>query len=112
MESTTTHIVAFVTTSSKREAEMIAGALVESRLAACVNIISAEVHSLFWWQGAIERQDEVLLMVKSRSDLLESLIETVKRLHSYAVPEVIALAVLGGSADYLSWMDQSLRQTP
>lgn len=111
MESTTTHIVVVITTSSKQEAETIAGALVESRLAACVNIISAGVCSLFWWQGAIERQDEVLMVVKSRSDLLPSVIEVVKGLHSYTVPEVIALPILGGSPDYLMWMDRSLQQS-
>ena len=111
MESTTTHIVVVITTSSKQEAETIAGALVESRLAACVNIISSGVCSLFWWQGAIERQDEVLMVVKSRSDLLPSVIEVVKGLHSYTVPEVIALPILGGSPDYLMWMDRSLQQS-
>jgi periplasmic divalent cation tolerance protein len=111
MESTTTHIVVVITTSSKQEAETIANALVESRLAACVNIIPAGVSSLFWWQGAIERQDEVLMLVKSRSDLLPSVVEVVKGLHSYTVPEVIALPILAGSSDYLLWVDSSLRQT-
>jgi len=111
MEPTTTHIVVVITASSNREAETIANALVESRLAACVNIISAGVCSLFWWQGAIERQDEVLMLVKSRSDLLPSVVEVVKGLHSYTVPEVIALPILAGSSDYLLWVDSSLRQT-
>ena len=111
MESTTTYIVVIVTASSKQEAETIASALVESRLAACVNIISAGVCSLFWWQGAIERQDDVLMVVKSRSDLLPSVIEVVRGLHSYTVPEVIALPILAGSSDYLMWLDRSLQQT-
>jgi periplasmic divalent cation tolerance protein len=111
MESTITHIVVLITTSSKQEAEVIGKALVESRLAACVNI-SVDVCSLFRWQGAIERQEEALMMVKSRSDLLPSIIEAVKGLHSYTVPEVVALPILAGSSDYLTWVDESLRQTP
>ncbi|MDE2059023.1 MAG: divalent-cation tolerance protein CutA [candidate division NC10 bacterium] len=111
MESTPTHIVVLITASSRQEAEVIGKALVESRLAACVNI-SAGVYSLFWWQGAVERQEEVLMLVKSRRDLLSSIIEIVKGLHSYSVPEVVALPILAGSADYLAWVDESLQQTP
>lgn len=108
MEPTTTHIVVLITTSSGQEAEVIGKALVESRLAACVNI-STGVRSLFWWQGAIEHQEEVLMLVKSRSDLLPSIIEIVRGLHSYTVPEVVALPILAGSPDYLAWVDESLR---
>lgn len=111
MEPTMTYIVVLITTSSEQEAEAIGKALVESRLAACVNI-STGVRSLFWWQGAIEHQEEVLMVVKSRSDLLPSVIEVVKRLHSYTVPEVVALPILAGSPDYLAWVDESLRSTP
>ena len=111
MEPTPTHIVVLVTARSEQEAEVIGKALVESRLAACVNIL-AGVSSLFRWQGAIERQEEALLLVKSRSDLFLSITETVKRLHSYTVPEVVALPILAGSSDYLSWVDESLRQAP
>lgn len=111
MEPKSTHIVVFITTGSRQEAETIGKALIELRLAACVNIISAGVCSLFWWQGAIERQEEMLMLVKSRSDLLPSIIELVKGLHSYTVPEVIALPIVAGSSDYLTWVDESLRQT-
>ncbi len=111
MEPTTTHIVVLITTSSRQEAEAIGKVLVESKLAACVNI-SVGVTSLFRWQGAIEHQEEVLMLVKSRSDLLPSIIEVVKRLHSYAVPEVVALPIFAGSPDYLAWVNESLRRTP
>ncbi|MBZ0169843.1 dihydroorotate dehydrogenase [Candidatus Methylomirabilis lanthanidiphila] len=110
MESTTTHIVVLITAGSKHEAEAIGKALVESRLAACVNILE-HVWSLFRWQGVIERQEEVLMLVKSRSDLLPSIIQVVKEMHSYTVPEVIALPILAGSPDYLAWADESIRQT-
>ncbi len=112
MEPKSRHIVVLITVSSRQEAETIGKALIESRLAACVNIISAGVHSLFWWQGVIERQDEMLMLVKSRSDLLPSIIELVKELHSYTVPEVIALPIVAGSPDYLTWVDESLQQLP
>lgn len=105
----TRHIIVLVTTSSQQEAATIGKALVESRLAACVNVLTG-VDSLFRWQGLIEHQDEVLMLVKSRSDLLPSLIESIKRLHSYTVPEVVALPILAGSPDYLAWMDESLGQ--
>ena len=103
------HIVVLITTTSTEEAETIGRALVEGRMAACVNISSAGVRSLFRWQGKIEEQEEVLLLVKSRSDLLPSIIEAVKRLHSYTVPEVIALPILDGSPDYLAWIDETVR---
>lgn len=112
MEPKSTHIVVLITASSRQEAETIGKVLVESRLAACVNISSVGVCSFFWWQGVIERQEEVLLLVKSRRDLLSSIIERVKGLHSYTVPEVIALPIVAGSSDYLTWVDESLRQTP
>ena len=107
MDQETTYILVLVTTSSTKEAEAIGRPLIEARLAACVNIFSG-VRSLFRWQGAIEDQEEALLLVKSRSDLLPSIIETVKRLHSYTVPEVIALPILAGSPDYLAWIDESV----
>ena len=105
---TMSHIVVLVTATSMGEAEAIGRALVEGRMAACVNI-SAAVRSLFRWQEKIEEQEEVLLIVKSRRDLLPSIIEAVKRLHSYTVPEVIALPILDGSPDYLAWIDESVR---
>ncbi len=107
MDQQTTFVVVLVTTSSKKEAETIGRALVEARLAACVNIFPG-VRSLFRWQGAIEDQEEALLLVKSRGELVPSIVETVKRLHSYTVPEVIALPILAGSPDYLAWIDESV----
>jgi periplasmic divalent cation tolerance protein len=89
------------------EAQAIGRALVEERIAACVNIVPG-LRSLFRWQGTIEEQEETLMLVKSRSDYLPSILDTVKRLHSYTVPEVIALPILAGSSDYLAWIDESI----
>ncbi|MBI2903473.1 MAG: divalent-cation tolerance protein CutA [Candidatus Methylomirabilis oxyfera] len=107
MDQKATHIVVLITTSSMIEAEAIGRALVEERVAACVNIIPG-LRSLFRWEGKIEQQEETLMLVKSRSERLPSILEAVKRLHSYAVPEVIALPVLAGSPDYLAWIDESV----
>jgi len=107
MDTRSSHIVVLITTSSTDEAQVIGRALVEGRLAACVNIAPG-VRSLFRWQGKVEEQEEALMVVKSRSELLPSIIEAVKRLHSYTVPEVIALPILAGSQDYLAWIDESV----
>ncbi len=107
MEEASSHVLVLVTASSADEAQTIARALVEERLAACVNIMPG-LRSLFRWQGKIEDAGEALLLVKSRGELLPSIIERVKRLHSYTVPEVIALPILAGSPDYLTWIDESV----
>lgn len=107
MEEAPSHVLVLVTASSADEAQAIARMLVEERLAACVNIIPG-LRSLFRWQRKIEAAGEVLLLVKSRGELLPSITERVKRLHSYTVPEVIALPILAGSPDYLAWIDESV----
>lgn len=96
-------VVVFVTASSKDEAERISRALLDARLAACCNIVNA-VTSLFWWEGKIDRAGEVLMMVKTRNGLLSDVITVVKANHSYSVPEVIALPIVGGNPDYLQWI--------
>ena len=101
------YAVALITCSSKEEAERIAKSLVEAKLAACVNIVTG-VRSLFWWEGRVDETDEALMIVKTRLDKLERLVEEVKKLHSYAVPEVVALPIVEGLSDYLKWLDESL----
>ena len=99
-------IVVLITVSSREEADRIARRLVEDRLAACVNIVP-QVRSLFVWEGKLSQEDEVLLVVKSRRARCEQLAAVVKQLHSYSVPEIIALPVVMGSADYLRWVSES-----
>lgn len=101
----TEFIVVLITAPDGEEAVKIAKAVVESRLAACVNILN-NVRSVYRWQGKIEDDNEVLLIVKTRRDLFESLVENVKRLHSYDVPEIIALPLMEGSGDYLKWLKE------
>lgn len=100
-------IVVYVTAGSADEAERIAGALVEERLAACVNRVSG-VHSTYRWEGKIERADEELLIIKSRRGLFDRLKKRVAELHSYSVPEIVALPLVEGSESYLRWLDEEL----
>ena len=102
-----TPIIVLVTASSREEAEKIVQRLLEEKLIACANIISP-LHSLFWWQGKIDQAQEHLILMKTRRDLFEKLTEIVKSLHSYTVPEIIAIPIIEGSADYLAWLNESL----
>ncbi len=102
------NLVIFVTAANKKEAKMIACALIKEKLAACVNIIE-NVHSLFWWQGKVDRAQEALLIVKSRKALMNKLIKKIKSLHSYEVPEIIALPIVCGDKKYLKWINESTR---
>ena len=101
-------IVVLVTTSSKQEAETIAQSLLESKLIACANVVGP-VESHFHWKGKIEHTEEFLLLMKSRSDLFDELVENVKRMHSYEVPEVVALPIVEGLKSYLGWLGSSLK---
>lgn len=96
-------IVVLVTVASCEEGEKIARRLVEDRLGACVNIVP-QVRSLFTWKGKLTQEDEVLLVIKSRRSRFQELAATVKALHSYSVPEIIAIPISEGSADYLQWI--------
>jgi periplasmic divalent cation tolerance protein len=99
-------IVVLITASTRDEAGKIGKALVDEHLAACVNIVP-EVRSLFFWEGRTQDETETLLIVKSRLVLMDRLLERVKLLHSYTVPEVIALPIVAGSRDYLDWLKAS-----
>ncbi len=100
------HVVIFITAANKKEAQMIAFALIKEKLAACVNIIE-NLHSIFWWQGKVDSAKEALLIVKSRKALMNKLIKKVKSLHSYEVPEIIALPIISGDKKYLKWINES-----
>jgi len=102
------YVVIFITAANKKEAKLIARQLIKDKLAACVNVLD-KVESLFWWQGKVDSAKEVLLIVKSKKEKLKKIITTVKSLHSYQVPEVIALPILGGFGPYLRWIDESVR---
>ena len=99
----TDFVVVLVTTARAEEARRIGRTLVEEGLAGCVNVVGA-IRSIYRWQGAVEEADEHLLIVKARAADLPALGERVRALHSYDVPEVLALPVAGGSQDYLEWL--------
>ena len=92
-----------------KETDKIAELLVNRRKAACVNIVP-RVHSLFWWEGNLDSAQESLLVVRSKASLFPEIVELVKRVHSYGVPEIIALPIVGGSEDYLEWLNTSVEQ--
>jgi periplasmic divalent cation tolerance protein len=96
-----------VTTGSKEEAETIVQRLLEARLIACANIVGP-VSSHFHWSGKIEKAEEYLILMKSRGDLFEKLSETTKALHSYEVPEILALPIVEGLEAYMDWLGSCL----
>jgi periplasmic divalent cation tolerance protein len=96
-----------VTTASKSEAENIAKNLLEKKLIACANVIGP-VCSFFNWENKREHAEEFLLLLKSRRSLFDKLVQEVKLIHSYDIPEILALPVVAGSSDYLNWFTDSL----
>lgn len=100
-------LIVLITAGSHDEAGRIARILVTKMLAACVNVIPS-VTSVYRWEGEIRSDQECLLVVKSQRDVLAELVECVQGLHSYDVPEIIALPLVGGSDAYLRWLDQEV----
>lgn len=103
------YIVILVTAKDKKEGQIIAASLIKHKLTACVNIID-KVDSIFFWAGKVDQAKESLLVIKSKKEKLPRIIKLVKSLHSYKVPEIIALPVISGDKPYLRWIDASLRQ--
>jgi periplasmic divalent cation tolerance protein len=103
----TDKIVVLVTCGSKKEARHIAKALVERRLAACVQETGASVRSTYRWKGEIESAKEFLLLIKTTRGRFSAVGKLVRELHSYEVPEIIALPIERGSRDYLDWITSS-----
>lgn len=101
----TEYIFVFITAPNEEEAAKISRTIVGERLAACVNIIRS-VRSIYRWQGRVEDESEVLMIVKTKRTLFERLQGRVKELHSYEVPEIIGLPVIEGSKAYLDWLTQ------
>ena len=100
-------VIALSTVGSGEDAERIARALVERRLAACVNVIPG-VASFYRWQGEVCRDEERLLVIKTRVERLEALREALVALHPYELPELVALPIEAGHATYLAWLDDSV----
>jgi periplasmic divalent cation tolerance protein len=104
----TDYIVVYVT-APEGEAVNLAKILVDERLVACVNLVPG-LRSIYWWQGKVEDEPEVLCIMKTRSNLFESLRDRVRELHSYEVEEIIALPILAGNLPYLDWIKENTKK--
>jgi periplasmic divalent cation tolerance protein len=102
-------VFVYTTYPSLVEAERIGKAILEKRLAACVNILPGMI-SHYWWQGAIERGEEVVMIIKTRASLAQDVRATVKALHSYTVPAILVLPIEGGEPGYLDWLMRETEQ--
>ena len=98
------HVIVYITASNAKEAGDIAEALLKERLAACANVVES-IKSIYWWKGALERDNESLIILKTTESKFDALAERVKELHSYENPEIVAVPILKGSSDYLDWVE-------
>jgi periplasmic divalent cation tolerance protein len=103
----TNKLLVLSTAGSETEARKIAEALVERRLAACVNIVS-RVQSVYRWESKVEHADEYLLLIKTVKEREEQVCAAIRELHSYEVPECIAIQIESGSVEYLKWIEDSI----
>ncbi len=103
----TEKIVVLSNCGSEEEARRVARALVEARVAACVNIVPG-IQSVYHWQGAIQEDSEWMLVIKSTRPMFDSLAAELRKIHSYQVPEVLAIPVIAGDQNYLDWMDREI----
>jgi len=101
--------IILVTAKDKAEAHGLSTALLESKLIACANIISA-VESFYWWEGKIERSAEALLVLKAKAEDFEAIRQLIKEKHSYETPEIIAVPIKQGDQDYLQWLSRSVER--
>lgn len=99
----------YITAGSTEEARTIGGEIVKEKLAACANIIPS-MNSIYMWKDNLENDTETVLILKTRSELLEELTEKVKQLHSYELPCVIAFPIVGGNPDYIKWIHDETRE--
>ena len=102
-------IQVFTTTETREEAQAIGRALVEKRLAGCVQVIGP-ISSIYWWEGEVETAQEYLCLVKASSGLYDELEAAIKDAHPYDTPEILAMPVTAGNADYLQWLREELKQ--
>lgn len=108
----TDKVVVLVTCGTAKEAHRIARRLVVARLAACVNVLDAPVRSIYRWKENVETARERLLLIKTSRKLLPKVEAEVRKLHSYEVPEFLALRITGGSRGCLAWIETCLRSRP
>ena len=109
MSSTAEFTACYVTVPDHATATKLANLLLESKSAACVNIIP-HVESMYWWDGKVQTDKELLMMIKTRSNLVEAVTKTVKNSHPYDVCEVIAVPITAGNEPYLNWVRESTKE--
>jgi len=102
------YVVVIVTVANREEAVKIVRSLLEERLIACANIVGP-ISSIFWWEGKIDKASEFLVFMKSHENHFDRLSEKVAEIHSYEVPEILALPIIKGSPSYLKWLGDSLQ---
>ena len=100
-------VVIYITTGTDEEAQKVAEELLKQRKAACVSILPG-VNSIFWWQDKLDSAQEILLIVKTKASLVDEIVRLVTEIHSYDVPEIIALPIMGGNLDYLEWIGKEV----
>ena len=99
-------IIVFITTETEKEAQRISTELLTKKKVACVNILP-RVNSSFWWAGKVDQSMESLMIIKTREALLPDIITIVKKIHTYQVPEILALPIIGGNEESLNWIDEA-----
>lgn len=107
----TDKVVVYTTCGNITEAESIARNLINNRLAACVNVVPGLL-SYYRWQGKVENDAELLLMIKTAGSLIDEVRNALETLHSYDLPEMIVLPIIGGSQNYLEWLEQEVQPEP
>ncbi len=103
------YIQIFTTIENKEDAEKIAKSLIEKRLAGCIQIIGP-ISSIYWWKNKIETSQEWLCIIKSKKNLYEEIEKSIKEIHPYEIPEIIAMPIISGNKDYLKWLDNELKK--
>jgi len=98
--------VVYVSCKNMTEARKITNVVLEKKLAACVNMIRG-IESMYWWEGKVQKDSEVLLIIKTKKTLFKGLSKTIKSIHSYTNPEIISLPIIDGNKDYLKWIDDT-----
>ncbi|NKB24333.1 MAG: divalent cation tolerance protein CutA [Kiritimatiellae bacterium] len=98
----------YVTTKDREEAQCIGKALLERKLAACINILES-VESMYWWDGAIQHETEAVMIAKTRSELVEAVTQTIKEVHSYTCPCIVAWPITQGNPDFLKWASEETK---
>jgi periplasmic divalent cation tolerance protein len=102
------YVLLYVTASDAEEAKKIGKEMVSRRLAACANVVE-KIHSVYWWKGKLEEDSEAILILKTKKDKIQDVVNAVREIHSYENPAVVAIPILGGSEDFLCWIGEEVR---